>query len=160
MKSVLNLDQFRAAYRSGGFRSIMLQASGGQFYVTAEPRTGGRISLATTHGKKLRAFRNPAKAIEILHEMGAHKVEIDTSEWSPSQAALEGRRRPDTAERQRHAHQAAAYDAWFRQQVSLAVEEADDPQAEWVSQKEVKLQSAARRAAWRGESIVREKTTA
>jgi hypothetical protein len=160
MQSALNLDQFRATYRSGGFRSITIRALGGQFYVTAEPRTGERISLATTHGKKLRAFRNPAKAIEILFEMGAHKVEVDTSEWSPAQAALEASRRPDTAERQRLAHQAAAHDAWFRQQVSIAVEEADDPNAEWVSQEEVKRRSAVRRAVWLGESIARKKATA
>lgn len=148
MKSALNLDQFRTAFRAGGFRSIVLTASGGQFFVTAQPRTGGSITLATTHGNKLRTFRNPAKAIEVLHQMGAHKVEIDTSAWSPAQAAVEGRKRPDTAERQRRAHQAAAHDAWFRQQVALAIEEADSPQAEWISQEDVKRQSAIQRARW------------
>jgi hypothetical protein len=148
LKSALNLDQFRAAFHAGGFKSIVLTALGGQFYVTAEPRDGERITLATTHGKKLRAFRNPAKAIEVLHRIGAHKVEIDTSEWSPAQAGAETRKRPDTAERQRRAHQAAAHDAWFRQQVALAVEEADNPQTEWVSQEEMKGKSALQRAAW------------
>jgi hypothetical protein len=153
----LNLDQFRSAFRAGGFHSIVLMASGGHFFVTAQPRTGERITLATTHGKKLRSFRNPAKAIEILHQMGAHKVEIDTSAWSPMQTESEGRKRPDTAERQRLAHQAAAHDAWFRQQVNLAIREAGDPQAEWVSQEEVKRQSAIKRASWLNESVAREK---
>jgi len=148
LESALNLDQFRAAFRAGGFRTIVLTASGGQFHVLARAREGGSIALATTHGKKIRAFRNPAKAIEVLHRMGAHKVEIDTSAWFPGQAEFEGRKRPDTSERQRRAHQAAAHDAWFRQQVTLALEEADDPQAEWVSQEEVKRQSALQRAAW------------
>lgn len=152
MKTALNLDQFRTAFRSGGFRSILLTASGGQFFVTAQPRTGKRVTLATTHGNKLRAFRNPAKAIEILHQMGAHKVEVDTTAWSPAQAALVGRKRPDTAERQRRAHQAAAHDAWFRQEVELAVRQADDPYAEWDSAAEVKGLSAAKRAAWLGAS--------
>lgn len=150
MQTALNLDQFRTAFRAGGLRSILLKASGGQFFVTAQPRTGERVTLATTHGNKLRAFRNPAKAIEILHQMGAHKVEIDTSAWSPAQAALEGPKRPDTAARQRRAHQAAAHDAWFRQEVELAVLEADDPHAGWDSQAEVKRQSAIKRAAWLG----------
>lgn len=157
MQETLNLDQFRAAFRSGGFSSIVLAASGGQFFVTAQPQTGSRITLCTTHGKRLRAFRNPAKAIEILHGMGAHRVEIDTSDWSPARAELESRKRPDTAERQRRAHQAAAHDAWFRQEVELAVKEADDPNAEWVSQAEVKRQSAIKRSAWLAAASTREK---
>src|ERR1017187_6857558 len=149
MEMALSLDQFRTAFRAGGFRSIVLRAAGGQFFVTALPRTGKRITLGTTHGNKLRAFRNPAKALEILHLMGAHKVAIDTSAWSPAQAAAESRKRPDTAERQRRAHQSAARDAWFRQEGDLAMREADDP-AEWDSQAEVKRGSAIKRAAWLG----------
>jgi hypothetical protein len=150
MQTALNLDQFRIAFQAGGLRSILLMASGGQFFVTAVPHTGQRITLATTHGNKHRGFRNPAKAIELLHRMGAHNVEIDTSAWSPAQVELGGRKRPDTSERQRRAHQAAAHDAWFRQQVELAVREADDPQAEWDSAAEVKRRSVIKRAAWLG----------
>jgi hypothetical protein len=152
MKSALTLDQFRSAFHSGGLRSVSLLASGGQFFVTAQPRTGKRVTLATTHGKKFRAFRNPAKAIEVLHAMGAHKVEVDTTAWSPAQATAESRKRPDTAARQRRAHEAAAHDAWFRREVELAVQEADAPHAEWDSQAEVKRQSAIKRAAWRSKS--------
>jgi hypothetical protein len=148
MNIELNLDQFRTAFRAGGFRSILLSASGGQFYVTAQPRKGERIHLATTHGNRPRAFRNPSKALEVLHKMGAHRVEIDTSAWSPEQVGTEARKRPDTAERQRRAHQAVVHDAWFRQQVEQAVQEADQPDAEWKSQAEVKRQSTTRRAAW------------
>src|ERR1035441_7074389 len=108
----LNLDQFRSAFRAGGFRSVTVQATGGQFLITAQPRSGERITLVTTHGGNLRAFRNPSKAIEVLHRIGVHKVEVDTSAWSPETASAEGRKRPDTALRQRRAHQAAAHDAW------------------------------------------------
>jgi hypothetical protein len=125
VKSVLNLDQFRTTFHAGGFQSIVLTALGGQFYVTAQ-------------------------AIEILHRIGAHKVEIDTSAWSPAQAGAESRKRPDTAERQRRAHQAAAHNAWFCEQVALAVAEADNPQSEWLSQEQMKGMSALRRAAWLG----------
>lgn len=153
MPTALNLDQFRSAFRAGGLRSISVMASGGQFFVTAQPQVGERVTLATTHGRKARTFRNPGKAIQILHEMGAHRVEIDTSAWSPAQAEVEGRKRPDTSERQRRAHQAAVHDAWFRQEVERAVREADGPNAEWDSQAEVKRQSAIKRAAWRSKSI-------
>ena len=159
MKTALSLDQFRSAFLAGGLRSISVMASGGQFFVTAQPRKGDRLTLATTHGKRLRAFRNPAKAIEILYEMGAHRVEVDTSAWSPTEAQLEGRKRPDTAERQRRIHQAAAHDAWFRQEVEKAAREADDPDAKWNSQEQVKRQSAVHRAAWLSNSSSSEKAS-
>jgi len=157
LKTALNLDQFRSAFRAGGFHSIVIKAAGGHFIVTAQPRTGRRVTLATTHGGKVRSFRNPAKAIEILHRLGAHKVEIDTSAWSPAQAEAESRKRPDTAERQRRAHEAAVHDAWFRQQVALAMREAGDPGAKWTSQAEAKRQSAVKRAAWLAGSAARRK---
>lgn len=159
MQTVLNLSQFQSAFRAGGFNSVVVKASGGVFFVTAVPRIGKRVTLSTTHGKKLRAFRNPAKAIEILHEMGARKVEIDTSKWSPSLAKTEGRKRPDTAERQRRAHEAAAHDGWFRQQVEQAIQEADAPNAEWDSSAEVKNQSKKRRAGWMAKSARLEKAS-
>lgn len=152
MASTLTLDQFRSAFRAGGLQSISVKASGGQFFITAQPRKGERVTLATTHSKRLRGFRNPIKAIAVLHEMGAHHVEIDTSAWSPQQEAFEGRKRPDTSERQRRAHAAAAHDAWFRQEMEKAVQEADNPESAWVDQEEVKLQSAKKRAAWLGKT--------
>jgi hypothetical protein len=159
MKSALNLDQFRSAFLAGGFRSISLQASGGVFFVTAKPRTGKRITLATTHGQKPRGFRNPAKAIEVLHKMGAHTLEVDTSAWSPEEAENSGRKRPDTAARQRRAQEALAHDTWFRSQVEAALLEADSPDAEWVSQEEMKKISVLKRAAWNSASK-RNKATA
>jgi len=152
MKTALSLDQFRTAFRAGGLRSISLTATGGQFFVVAIPRAGDPITLATTHGKKVRAFRNPARAIEILHAMGAHKVEVDTTAWSPAEAGIEARKRPDTAERQRRAHEAAAHDAWFRSEVELGLREVDDPGAEWFSQEDMKRQSQIKRAEWLGHS--------
>jgi len=89
--------------------------------------------------------------------MGAHIVEIDTSAWSPAQADLEARKRPDTAERQRRAHQAAAHDAWFRHEVELAVQQANGPNAEWDTQSDVKRQSAIKRAAWLGKTRIEKK---
>jgi hypothetical protein len=108
----LNLDQFRSVFQTGGFLSVGVTAKGGMFFISAQPQTGDAITLATTRGKKARAFRDPARAIAVLHDIGVRKVEVDTSAWSPGEAA--GLKRPDTAARQRRAHQAAEYDAWFR----------------------------------------------
>jgi hypothetical protein len=146
--SAINLDQFRAAFRSGGLRSVRIRAVGGEFFVTAKPQNGKRITLAVTHGKRHRAFRNPAKAIEVLHRIGAHRIEVDTVEWSPVQARLAAPKRPDTAARQRRAHEAAKHDEWFRLQVEESLREAGRPHSEWDSQAEVKHMSAKKRLAW------------
>ena len=45
-------------------------------------------------------------------------------------------------------HQAAAHDAWFRGQVEESLREADRTDAIWMSQDDVRAESAARRAAW------------
>jgi hypothetical protein len=63
-------------------------------------------------------------------------------------------------ETKRGAHQAVANDAWFRWQVEIAVQEADDPSAQWVSQTEIKRKSAIKRTAWLGESSTTEKAPA
>jgi hypothetical protein len=146
--NTMTLDQFRSAFQTGGFRSVGVTAAGGQFFVTAEPRSGDRVTLATTRGKTARGFRDGGKAIALLHEIGARTFEVNTSEWSPKQAAQEGRRRPDTAERQRRAHEAAAHDAWFRAEVRQALREAADPDTVWVTNDEVMRESAENEAKW------------
>ena len=42
--------------------------------------------------------------------------------------------------------QAAAYDQWFREQVEIALKEADDPNTVWVSNDDVKKKWAKTRA--------------
>ena len=148
MAETLNLDQFRTAFKSGGLRSVAVRATGGSFVVTAQPRSGSQVVLAKTHGGTHRSFRDPGKAIAILHEIGARKVEVDTSDWSPETAAGEARRRPDTAERQRLAHEAAAYDAWFRAEVEKTIREADEPGAVFFTNEEVKREMAIHRKEW------------
>jgi hypothetical protein len=147
--SHLNLDQFRSAFLTGGLRSVGITAQGSQFFVNAQPQNGDRITLATTRGKQARVFRNLAKAIAVLHEIGARKVEVDTSAWLPGETL--GPQRPDTAERQRRAHQAAEYDAWFRAEIEEAIREADDPNCVWVSNEEVERMSEEYRARWRAQ---------
>lgn len=44
--------------------------------------------------------------------------------------------RPDAAARMKRAHEAAAYDAWFRAEVEAGIKEANNPNTEWVSNEE------------------------
>lgn len=64
--------------------------------------------LATTKGKQARGFRDPGKAILLLHGIGARKIVVDVSGWDVARAAAEGRRRPDVSGRQRRVHGLAA----------------------------------------------------
>lgn len=41
------------------------------------------------------------------------------------------------------------HDRWFRDQVGAALQEADDPSTQWVSNEAVMAESAKRREAWR-----------
>lgn len=146
--TVLSLDQFRQVWRSGGFQSVGITGAGGVFFVTGRPLQGERVTLATTRGKTVRAFRHADRAIAVLHGIGIRTIEVDTSAWAPEKASEAGIRRPDTARRQKHAHEAATHDAWFRREVAASLSEADDAEAEWVSNAVVKEHGKERRAAW------------
>lgn len=52
----------------------------------------------------------------------------------------------DASERLRRAHEAAAHDKWFRAEVEQAIKEADDPNAQWVSNEDAKKSWAKERA--------------
>lgn len=101
---VISLGGLRTALQTGGLRAVGVTASGGLFFVTAQPRSGGWLVLATTRGKQARGFRDPGKAILLLHEIGVTKIAVDVSGWEPGRAAAEGRRRPDVSARQRRVH--------------------------------------------------------
>ena len=124
---IINLGELRTAFQTGGLRAVGVSASGGLFFVTAQPRSGGWMVLATTRGKQARGFRDPGKAILLLHEIGVRKIAVDVSGWEPGRAAEEGRRRPDVSARQRRVHGAAAQVARVRGAPGLAV--GDDPGA-------------------------------
>ena len=57
-----------------------------------------------------------------------------------------GKSREDASERLRNAHEAAAHDKWFREQVEIGLAEADDPAAEWVTNEEANASWAKKRA--------------
>jgi hypothetical protein len=59
---------------------------------------------------------------------------------------LEGKSRGDASERLRQAHEAAGHDKWFREQVELAIKEADAPGAQWVSADDAKASWKQKRA--------------
>jgi len=60
--------------------------------------------------------------VSYLKGLGIARFDVDAAEYDPD--PLQSTRRPDRAEALRRAHAAAAYDAWFREQVQASL---DDP---------------------------------
>ena len=54
-----------------------------------------------------------------------------------------------------YAHETAAHDKWFRAQVEQGLKEANDAGTQWISNDEVKAESAKRRAQWRARAAAR-----
>jgi hypothetical protein len=94
--------------------------------------------LGTQRTDKPRLWRSLDRCIEyVTSELHLSRFDmLDATNYSHESATRQVR--PDSAERMRKAHEAAAHDQWFREQVALAVTEADDPNTEWISHETVK----------------------
>jgi hypothetical protein len=79
------------------------------------------------------------KELHITHIDG-----VDATHHSDAGVSRPGR--PDAAVRLKRAHEAAAYDAWFRAEVKAGLKEADDPTTQWVSHEDVMDRLTKRRA--------------
>lgn len=79
-------------------------------------------TLKARDSKNVRAFRKLETLGKYLGELGIEHYEVDQSNYDPAQCSL---RRPDKAKALKAAHQAAAYDKWFRAQVQEAVDEVE-----------------------------------
>ena len=106
----------------------------------------GRASqtLAATRGKP-RMFRQFETLAGYLKDLGITEYRVNAAEFDAGAGATNptDKRSATASERMKRAHQAAAYDTWFREQVQAAI---DDPQPS-VDDQEVRKQFAAKRAA-------------
>jgi hypothetical protein len=101
-------------------------------------------ALAAQRSRQVRVFRRMETLVNYLKEVGIQRFDVDAAEY-----ATEGDKthsRPDRAEALRRAHEAAAHDKWFREQVDMALKEADDPNTVWVSNEDAKKGWAKKRA--------------
>ena len=106
----------------------------------------GRASqtLAATRGAP-RTWRQFETLAGYLKELGIVEYRVNTAEFAPGAAAgkPDDKRSTTASDRMKRAHQAAAYDTWFREQVQASI---DDPRAS-VEDAVVKKEFAAKRAA-------------
>ena len=85
-------------------------------------------ALAAQRSRQVRVFRRIETLVSYLKDVGIEHFDVDAADYQ----AEGGKTRPDRAEAMRRAHEAAAHDKWFRDQIEEAIKEADDPNTEWV----------------------------
>lgn len=102
--------------------------------------------LGAQRSDKPRMWRSLDRCVDYLKkELHIARFELlDATNYSD--VALVGKSREDASERLRKAHEAAAHDKWFREQVEIGLAEADDPAAEWVTNEEANASWAKKRA--------------
>ncbi len=99
--------------------------------------------LAAQRSRNVRLFRRFETLVSYLKGVGIARYDVDAANYDPD--TLQATRRPDRAEALKRAHEAAAYDAWFRAQVQASI---DDPRPS-VLDDEARAHFAAKRAALR-----------
>ena len=106
----------------------------------------GRTSqtLAATRGRP-KTFRQFETLAGYLKDLGIVEYRVNAAEFEPGGGRKEApdRRSIAASERMKRAHQAAAYDAWFREQVQASI---DDPRPS-LGDDQVRARMAARRGA-------------
>ena len=137
----LTLDQFRTVTEAGGLLSVSLVAKGGSFHVEAETRKGHAV-LVKARGNALREFRNPAKAMMLLRDLGVREMRTDTRQWQPEQAEMSAYSRPDRTQAMNEALEAAD----LKRTLEARIKEADDPNAVWHDAEDVFAELEARYA--------------
>lgn len=103
-----------------------------------------RRALAIKQGT-IRIFRKLDTLDSFLRGIGLAHYQVDASQFDPAKTQ---RTNAAASQRLKHVHEAAAYDKWFSAEIDQAIKEADDPETVWVSNADVKAESARRRAAW------------
>ncbi|MDX8400518.1 MAG: hypothetical protein R8K20_09770 [Gallionellaceae bacterium] len=100
-------------------------------------------ALAARRGA-VRNFKKLETLVSYLKALGIAEYRVNAVNFDP--VALKARStRPDATARLKNAHEAAAYDAWFREQVEEGLREADDPDTVMVPHSAVKEDMAKQR---------------
>lgn len=99
--------------------------------------------LAAQRSRQIRLFKKLETLVSYLKEVGIAQFDVDASNYSPE--SQNRNTRPDRSAALKRAHEAVAYDAWFREQVQISI---DDPRPA-VPDEETRRSFAARKNALR-----------
>ena len=101
-------------------------------------------TLTAQRTRQIRLFRKMDTLVAYLKGVGIARFAVDASGYDPDGAKVV---RPDRAAALKRAHEAAAYDAWFREQVQIGIDSANA--GNLIPAAEVEARFAAKRAATR-----------
>ena len=102
-------------------------------------------ALAAQRSHQVRIFRKFETLVAYLKGVGIARFEVDAVNYDAASMKLT-RARPDSSAAMTRAHEAAAYDKWFRAEIEAAIVEADDPKTQWVSNEDANKSWAKQRA--------------
>ena len=102
-------------------------------------------TLAAQRSHQVRIFRKFETLVSYLKSVGIVRFEVDAVNYDAA-SLKRTRTRPDSSDAMRKAHEAAAYDKWFRKEITQALVEADDPTTEWISNENAKKSWTEKRA--------------
>lgn len=153
MAATVKLATARELVEAGSVRSASIIGQAGGYAVLLKVGMQER-ALSTKTGQP-RLFTGLDAAARVLRDsLGVARFDVDASGYSASD--LSRRRRPDRTAALRELHAAAEHDAWFRAEVRQALNEAADPETEWVSHEEVARESVKAQERYRAMSQQRE----
>ena len=78
--------------------------------------------LAAQRSRQIRLFKKLETLVSYLKDVGIAQFDVDASNYRPE--SQNRTPRPDRSAALKRAHEAATYDAWFREQVQVSI---DDP---------------------------------
>jgi len=113
------IEQARSAASSGGVLSANLKPLGSTFTLEFETRNGPAMLIAAV-SKQVRRFGNPAKAFEIVRDLGLEGGHFSVAQWRPEERQLDRPGRPDKASTLKAAHQAAGLKRVLDERIALA----------------------------------------
>ena len=109
----------RMAY-SGRINATHIVGQPGGWAVQVEINHQEHVLTAQRSGN-VRLFKKLETLVAYLLDLGIDHFEVDASTFDPGQMSTY--QRPDRAQALKRAHEAAAYEAWFRDQVAESLED-------------------------------------
>lgn len=127
---------------AGAVRAAHVVGTSGGWALTVKFGLNER-PLAAQRSRQIRLFKKLETLVSYLKDVGIAQFDVDASNYSPE--SQNRNTRPDRSEALKRAHEAVAYDAWFREQVQASI---DDPRPA-VPAEETRRRFAVRKNALR-----------
>lgn len=126
------IEQARSAAASGGVLSANLRPVGSMFALEFETRNGAAMLIASV-SKQVRRFTNPAKAFEIVRDLGIEGGRYSVAQWRPNEFDIDRQTRPDRSLAMKENHAAADLKRVLDERIAMA----NDPKTKWVDANDV-----------------------